>query len=73
MGYDCRTEIQTQGWVVVCSDMDRKGLQIFLDRTLATVRTEQGEVLLDDVETVLASDQMLVIDLDALNAEVHDV
>lgn len=73
MGYDCRTEIQTQGWGVVCTDMDRKGLRFFLDRNVATVRTIEGEVELEDVVTVYANDQMLVVDLDAMNAEVHHV
>jgi hypothetical protein len=73
MNDECQTEILVKGWVVLCTNMDREGLRLFLDRNMATVRTEEGEAELEDVITVFASDQMLVIDLDAMNAEVHHV
>lgn len=73
MNDECQTEILVKGWVVLCTNMDREGLRLFLDRNTATVRTEEGEAVLEEVITVFASEQMLVIDLDAMNAEVQHV
>lgn len=73
MTNDGRTEIQVQGWVVVCTNMNQQGLQIFLNRNLATVHMEEGSVGLEDVVTAVADYQILEVDLNAMNAQTADI
>jgi hypothetical protein len=70
LNHNGRTETQIRGWVVVCTDMDMTGLEIFLNRKTAIIRTSVSESGLEDVITVLGHYQMLVVDLDDMTSEV---